>query len=103
MEECPSARCNELSDLPEVPHDQFAYHVGLMADAGLIKAVDASSFDEVDWIPISITHEGHEFLDHARNEGLWSKTKEKAVSAAGTMSIEAIKLAMSALMKAHFG
>ncbi len=101
MEDCPSPRCDSLRDLPGIPHEEFAYHVQLLEDAGLIEAIDASSFSGIDWIPISITHEGHEFLDSVRNDNLWSKTKEKALSVAGTLSIEALKLAVNALLKAH--
>jgi hypothetical protein len=101
MEECPSEPCINLRDVPGVPHDVFAHHVGLLHDAGLITAANGSSMSGVDWQPLKITHAGYEFLDNSRNDGLWAKTKDKALSMAGTLSLEAMKVAMTALMKSH--
>ncbi len=103
MEECPTARCDSLRDLHGVPHEVFAYHVGLMSEAGLIIAIDATSMSEVDWIPVSITHDGHEFLDNLRSDTMWARTKDKALSATGSLTIETLKLAATALIRHHLG
>lgn len=54
--------------------DQIQYHVQLANDAGLIVA------DELvpgQWWPERMTWDGHEFLDAARNESLWSEAKDR--------------------------
>ena len=99
MEQCDSDLCTSVRDIPDVPHGVFAYHVGLLNDAGLIKAVDASSMDGIDWIPLSITHEGHEFLDGVRSETTWKSAKEKVASTATSLSLEALKAAVGVVVR----
>lgn len=55
--------------------DQINYHVKILAQAGLIEAEDATSCNGIGWIPVSLTWEGHEFLEAAKNEGVWQKVK----------------------------
>jgi hypothetical protein len=103
MEECPSSRCDSLRDLQGISHEIFAYHVGLMSEAGLIDAINGSTMSGIDWIPISITHEGHEFLDQLRSDTMWARTKDKALSATGTLTLETLKAAAAALIRHHLG
>ncbi len=74
----------------ETPHDfesdgfsdgQVGFHVYLMADAGLIDAVDASSRANrlPYWNALNIRWAGYEFLDAAKNETLWTKAKSVLV------------------------
>jgi hypothetical protein len=55
--------------------EEISYHVKIMYQAGLIEAIDFSSHDGIAWKPTSLTWEGHEFLDNARNETTWNKAK----------------------------
>jgi len=71
-------------------HDPEAlqYHVQLMHDAGLIVA------DELvpgQWWPERITWAGHEFLDLARNEALWQRTKDDVQTKAGSAPFEVVR------------
>jgi hypothetical protein len=70
-----------------------------MNQAGLIKALDASSFEGEEWIPVKILWEGHEFLDAARSDTVWAKAKERVISTTGTLTLEALKAALSFVMK----
>ncbi len=79
--------------------EEIAYHLGLMHEAGLIKAVDASSHDGEAWLPLKILWDGHEFLDAARSDTVWAKAKARVISATGTLTLEALKMALSAIMK----
>ncbi|UVI32065.1 DUF2513 domain-containing protein [Paenibacillus spongiae] len=54
------------------------YNLGLMRQAGFIKAIDASSSDGEEYLPLSLTWDGHDFLDAARNEVVVSRAKEIA-------------------------
>lgn len=98
MEACPSSRCDSVDDLPDVLHEQFGSHIYLLQDAGLITAIDMSIGREIDWQPRSITHEGHEFLDHLRSDTMWALAKDMAQSAAGGLSLEVLKVATKLLV-----
>jgi hypothetical protein len=55
--------------------DEVSYHVKLMAEAGLVQAIDLSSHSGIEWRPTSLTWEGHEFLDATRADTIWQKVK----------------------------
>jgi len=99
MEECPEARCDSIRGLPGITHAMFAHHVKLLTQAGLIEAIDISSHDGDDWLLLSITHEGYEFIDAVREDSIWNKTKEKALSSTGTISLEILKTTAQAVIK----
>ena len=57
--------------------EKVSYHVNLLYEAGLIDTVGLSSLTSYRWEPKRLTWQGHEFLDSARNDNLWGKTKER--------------------------
>ena len=80
--------------------DELAYHVMLLHEAHLLRAIDLSTHEGPrDWRPLELTNEGHEFLEAARNETLWTKAKEAVRVGTGTLSLEALKLALKMLME----
>ena len=70
---------------------EISYHVMLLHESGLIKALDASSFGKDDWKPERLTWEGHEFLESSRDEGIWKKAKKIMVEKAGGITFELLK------------
>lgn len=62
-----------------------------MADGGLLEASDASSQDDFDWRPISLTWEGHEFLDAARNNTVWRKVLQLVKDKGASVPFEVVK------------
>lgn len=64
--------------LDDVDDEHVQYNLGLMKEAGLIKAIDATSSDGIQYLPIRLTWTGHDFLDSARSETVLSKAKEVA-------------------------
>ncbi len=44
-------------------------------------------------------YEGHEFLDAARSDTIWSKAKATVMKNAGTLTLEALKATLAILMK----
>lgn len=62
---------------PGYSPSQIAYHVQLLAQAGLIRALDFSAGPDADWRPTSLTWQGHEFLAAARNESIWHQVKAR--------------------------
>jgi hypothetical protein len=71
------------------------YHAELAQDAGFIEA----EFMMDGFIVQRLTYAGHEFLDAAREEKLWNKAKQTVLSNAGTLTVEALKIALSMLMQ----
>ncbi len=57
--------------------EQIGYHVYIMTQAGLILGADATTRgnDSPNWIPISLTWDGHEFADDARSDTIWNRAK----------------------------
>src|SRR2546428_14058395 len=71
--------------------EELSYHVKLLAEAGLIEAEDLSGLGEFCWTPKSLTWSGHEFLDAARNDTVWTKTKDLVREKGGSLPFEIIK------------
>ena len=79
-----------LFEIEKVPYDmdtheinidgysktEVNYHIILLNEAGLIEALDYSSFNCSEWQPKRLTWKGHEFLDASRNETIWNKAKD---------------------------
>lgn len=83
--------------------EEINYHIGLMHQAGLLKAANATSFDGVKWIAIDILWPGHEFLDDARSDTVWEKAKQRAMTTAGALSLEALKVALQFVIRQAVG
>ena len=67
--------------------EAIRYHVQLLNDGGLIQA------DELvpgQWWPERITWAGHEFLDAARNQELWSKAKRQVERNVGSAPFQVV-------------
>lgn len=83
--------------------DEISYHVMLLAQAGLIEAVDVSTLSAFSWRAKRLTWEGHEFLDAARNEGTWSRAKAIAVERGGGLTLDLLKAILLSLLRQQVG
>jgi hypothetical protein len=79
--------------------NEISYHLLLLHEAGLIEALDLSGDEYVLWQAKRLTYPGHEFLDAARNNTLWAKAKDTVTNKTGTLSLEALKIALGVLIK----
>lgn len=70
---------------------EISYHVKLLAQAGLIEALESSSFDGDVWEAKSLTWEGHEFLEASKDEGVWKKAKSIITNKGGGMVFEVLQ------------
>lgn len=70
---------------------EISYHIKLLSQAKLIEAVDGDDTSGFDWRAISLTWEGHEFLDAAKNITVWEKTKALIKSKGLGESYEVVK------------
>jgi hypothetical protein len=86
-------------------HDdhEVAYHVLILGEAGLLETSKAVRPMGSFCAPKRLTWEGHEFLDAARDDTMWAKAKQNATKNAGTLSFEALKIALGVLIKHAIG
>ena len=71
--------------------EQISYHVKLLAEAGYLEAEDLTTLDGFDWQPVSLTWQGHGFLDAARDNKLWNKAKIHLGNKVASVSFEVLK------------
>lgn len=79
--------------------EEISYHIMLLDEAGLIEAENVSSSDGMDWKALRLTYAGHEFLDAARNDNVWSSAKEWVMASTGVLTLEALKVALPEVIK----
>lgn len=70
---------------------EISYQIKLLAQAGLIEARDDSTLSGTSWCVKSLTWEGHDFLDAARNETIWKKGKQVVLDNTGGLTFETLK------------
>lgn len=78
---------------------QVSYHIKLLSEAGLVSAKNWSTDDGDEWGASSLTTYGHDFLDSARNDGVWAKAKELVLSKGGVLTFEVLRLALAETLK----
>ncbi len=83
-------------DIPDAGEEEIGQHVELMIGHGLIegktvpRGTGAAHSIAAYWIN-SMTWEGHDFLEAARNDTIWEKAKKKCVEATGGLALDALK------------
>ena len=77
-----------------------SYHYKLLTDAGLIESIDLSNMSEISYAALSLTWQGHEFLDKIKNESVWNKVKSTVQSKSLDLSFEVIKTVATTLISA---
>ncbi len=83
--------------------EQISYHVGLLINAGYIEGYESGGTRSSHYAPRSLTWEGHEFLDAARNETVWNNTKEVVKEKGGSIPFELLKDLLIKGAAAYFG
>ena len=84
--------------IPGHTDEEVCYHALQAQDARFIEAVFSKG--TMAFAVKRLTYTGNEFLALARDDTRWASAKEKVVSATGTLTIEALKTALSALVQA---
>lgn len=77
--------------------EEISYHIGKLYEGGFVDAVNHYGNDKNDWYAKTMTWNGHEFLDLARNESIWNKAREVLADGFKTISIEGMKLLLNKL------
>ena len=84
--------------------DEIGYHLKLLLEAGFLKGVESKCHGSgTRVLPISLTWQGHEFLDLSRNDTNWSKAKSWILSRGQELSIDALKTALSLMLREALG
>jgi hypothetical protein len=102
MEGQESYRDDISCDFEGYSEEQVHYHIMLLSEAGLIRAIDASSMQDIHWIPQRLTWQGHEFLESARDNTIWNKAKE-IMAKTGGFAFEVAKPLLVDLLKQRIG
>lgn len=80
--------------------DTIQYHLDLMYEAGFLscETANSSTSDRLIYaLPFRLTWKGHEFLDAARNDTIWSKAKEVLGNKSLTVSFEVLNQLLTRL------
>jgi len=78
---------------------EVADHVRLLVEAGLLDALDASSFSGPAWLVRRLTWEGHDFIETARVESIWLKAKTIVLRKGGALSFEVLKQVLATVAR----
>lgn len=97
-----------LQEMPEITgysRGQIAYHTKLLHEAGLLEAHDASSLgpDGFEWVPGTLTWDGHEFMDASKDNALWEKAKEYVINPVGAFTFDLLFQWLKAQGKERLG
>ena len=85
-------RLNDLLEAEATDDDyaKLAYHLQMLVDqAGFVSGIAAHTFGGKNWINLSLTWAGHEFLDGVRDPEIWRQTKAGAAKA-GNWSLQTL-------------
>jgi Hypothetical protein (DUF2513) len=88
-------------EIPDRSPEEVYYNARQAQDAGLIEARFAPL--STDFHVFRLTFAGHEFLDAARNDTQWAKAKNTVIEKTGTLTLEALKIALTMLIKQALG
>jgi hypothetical protein len=90
-------------DIENHSEDEVSYHVKIMAEAGLVTAIDLSTGMTFCWRPSGLTWQGHEFLDAIRNDTVWSKAKEIVTEKGGAIPFAVLQQLVIKIAASFFG
>lgn len=89
----------------EYSHEEIAYQIYLLMDAGYIDAFGKTSLGccQATYTIYSLTSKGHDYLDNIRDPGIWKKTKDKLGSFVCSASLELIQSAALSVIQNKLG
>jgi len=78
-------------NLHKYASEEVSYHIMLLAQAGLIEAINLSSSGGMSWKAKWLTWEGHEFLEASRDQSRWEKAKSLIKQKGGGIVFSVLK------------
>ena len=96
---------HEQLDIEGYSQNEISYHIKLLYDAGLLDAMDICSMgkDGFRWWPGSLTWDGQEFLNAAKDDSIWKKAKEKFMVPTMTVTFDLLLDYLKTKTKEKFG
>lgn len=88
-------------DFDGYTEEQVHYNIMLLHEARLLIAKDASGSNSLYWMPERLTWQGHEFIDAARDNKVWTKAKE-IMAKTGGFAFEVAKPLLIDLVRKQF-
>jgi Hypothetical protein (DUF2513) len=70
--------------------DEITYQLHIMTQEGLIEAVKMTSLSGMAYKPFRLTWKGNEFLDAARDDKIWNRTKARFIEAGGALTFDLV-------------
>jgi len=105
IEDAPTGYAPDDLGLKGYSPEQVAYHAHLMIEAGLARGADTthlgSSGPQAQLT--SLTWEGHEFADAARDETRWKKAMKLVQEKGGSVTLSVLTEVLKTLMRTAFG
>lgn len=80
--------------VPDRTELEIWYHIKMLHQAGLVEAESSYGAGQSIWFVTSLTYQGHEFLNMARNDTFWAKAKKKVLDTVGSLTIDLLKEAL---------
>ena len=98
-------RVDSCPHIPEYTPLEVGYHLILLYEAGFIRAEpELTKTGRIIKVhPFSLTWNGHEFLEAARNESAWNKAMKKVGSATGALSFSVLQALLISYAKQSVG
>ena len=85
-----------LSTIDSYTPEELDYNIMLLNEANLIQAKSTTSLSgRTKWSIERLTWQGHEFLDAARNETIWQKTKKLIQEKGGALTFDVAKAVLA--------
>jgi hypothetical protein len=105
LEEHPSGFAPNPLKIDGYTDEQIGYHVHIMAQAGLIDALDGTTAESLsqEAFAQSLRWAGHEFAAAARSDTIWAKAKKQIKEKAGSVTIEVMTEYLKHLGKEALG
>lgn len=101
--EMPAGGPGGVIDVPGYASEDINYQVKLMAQSGLLEAVDLSGNGPLEWHIVSLTWDGHEYLDATRSDTIWKKVKTELKDRGIALTFEITKALALRHVRAQLG
>jgi hypothetical protein len=85
-------RYTDISYLTEYDPDTVYAHIALLLEAGLIEGKTVNLMRGIGGVMIDgLTWDGHDFLDAAKDDTIWSKAKETVLKPTAAITFELLR------------
>ena len=87
------------------PKKEVDYHVDLLVKAEYLEGINCFPLGTPNnqWIKVSLSWKGHEFIDDAQDEELWAQVNQAVAEKGGNVSLAIISGLILSFTKQSFG